>query len=277
MPDFIGTDEWLKPRLPYLAENQNDARAPGGYGVMNASGYRTIWDRKRQRMRQEHKVVWETYHGRPQPTGTHIHHMNHNKLDNRVSNLILVTHEIHKRLHSGCYIERGVWMKPCCRCKTVYPLKQFAWKATMHCYDSYCSDCTSQKRMRVYASDKLKLFARRKPSPHRGVQHIWRHNKWLAFLQREGRVIYRGTFATADEAIAAYVKAEAEYEAAGGKPARKRKCDVLAKQTAYYGSGSDTKKIAASGDRIHHAASSIIDAMQQMRETHEAISNTTYA
>jgi antirestriction protein ArdC len=38
-------------------------------------------------------------------------------------------------------------------------------------------------------------------------------------------------------------------------------------------SDGDTKRIAASGDRIHHAASSIIDAMEQARESREAITS----
>lgn len=42
-------------------------------------------------------------------------------------------------------------------------------------------------------------------------------------------------------------------------------------------SAGDTRKIAASADRIHHAASSIIDAMEQARETHASLTASAHA
>jgi len=39
----------------------------------------------------EHRKIW-TQHNGPIPEGLEIHHVNSNKLDNRISNLTLVTH-----------------------------------------------------------------------------------------------------------------------------------------------------------------------------------------
>jgi hypothetical protein len=40
----------------------------------------------------EHRLVWMRHHG-DIPDGMHIHHINHNKLDNHIENLRLVTHK----------------------------------------------------------------------------------------------------------------------------------------------------------------------------------------
>ena len=40
---------------------------------------------------KQYRVVWERHHGAI-PQGMHIHHINSNKKDNRITNLTLVTH-----------------------------------------------------------------------------------------------------------------------------------------------------------------------------------------
>lgn len=47
-----------------------------------------------------HRYVWECING-PIPEGYEIHHIDHNKANNDISNLMLLTREEHKALHSA--------------------------------------------------------------------------------------------------------------------------------------------------------------------------------
>lgn len=56
-------------------------------------------DGKKYQARFEHRVVMEYWLGRPILSSEQIHHINKNRKDNRISNLLLVTPEEHKQYH----------------------------------------------------------------------------------------------------------------------------------------------------------------------------------
>jgi hypothetical protein len=95
-----------------------------GYGYITSKGYHRVWDTKQKRYRLEHNIVWEEHYGKI-PKGMQVHHIDHNKLNNDISNLKLVDSLTHKRIHSGCVEKNGVLYKPCRKCNELKPIDDY--------------------------------------------------------------------------------------------------------------------------------------------------------
>jgi hypothetical protein len=79
--------------------------------------YRMIKTAPRGPWQYEHRVVMTKALGRPIKKDEHVHHINHNTLDNRLKNLAVLSHADHTRLHS----KLTQWSKAylaCKRCNT---------------------------------------------------------------------------------------------------------------------------------------------------------------
>lgn len=71
------------------------------------------------KMRLAHHIIWEAVNG-PIPARHLIHHIDHNKQNNDVENLQLVTTSEHQRIHSPYYGKlNGTWLQICPDCKGI--------------------------------------------------------------------------------------------------------------------------------------------------------------
>lgn len=129
--------------------------------TITKKGYLRGYSPAHKRLRMDHDVVWERVNG-PIPEGFEIHHRDHNKLNNHISNLQLVDDVTQKRIHSGCVLIDGVWYKPCRKCGVLKSIVEFYYKVkTRNSHvTSWCKECcikkaVENKRLRRWKSRQL--------------------------------------------------------------------------------------------------------------------------
>jgi hypothetical protein len=114
----------------------------------------------------EHRYVWEQANG-PIPPKMVIHHKNHNKRDNRIENLELMTYQVHNKEHKSYenwFKDKDKWLKRhleiakekskdkdglfwCNLCRTLLPKESFSKnKKRLSGIQNRCVSCRSKSR-----------------------------------------------------------------------------------------------------------------------------------
>lgn len=94
---------------------------------------------------REHRLIWEEAYG-PLSPDMNIHHINGNKSDNRLENLMAVPMKKHMMLHNGWVMnEQGDWIgKTCPSCNQFLDPNEFVMQPSGKT-TTYCKRCRGQK------------------------------------------------------------------------------------------------------------------------------------
>ncbi len=134
-------------------------------------GYPSVWRDGKSKM--VHVLEWEKHNG-PKPEGMQIHHLDENKANWEISNLLLVSASDHLKIHAGWVSENGVWVaKPCKDCTRLLPLDCFHQRkglTPLH----YCIDC-GKKRHTKRNTAEYRLLRKKYM---RGYYSKNKHAKW---------------------------------------------------------------------------------------------------
>lgn len=71
------------------------------------------------KLRLAHHIVWESVNG-PIPDGMEIHHIDENKKNNDIENLMLLSYSDHQKMHSPHFGRlNGEWVRICKYCREI--------------------------------------------------------------------------------------------------------------------------------------------------------------
>lgn len=111
---------------------------------------------------REHRYKMQKKLGRPLKKWELVHHINENKSDNRVSNLMLVNSKIHHRIHRGWKKIKNKWFKPCSGCKKLLEVnKDNFWMKKIGRWYGKCKICSMVDYNKWKAKTKRKQNAER--------------------------------------------------------------------------------------------------------------------
>lgn len=87
-------NKWMQSKAP---DGEQSPRWKGGVSMQN--DYIFLREDKRK-YRAEHRIIVENYLGRKLESNEIVHHLDGNKLNNEISNLMIVTRAEHARIHA---------------------------------------------------------------------------------------------------------------------------------------------------------------------------------
>lgn len=99
-------------------------KGTGTYPPQNGNGYRRVWCPDREVYVYEHRLVMERHLGRRLTTAEIVHHVNHDKMDNRLDNLVLLPN---RAAHVQEHVAEGTWGSTAPRPSKQKPKVPCAW------------------------------------------------------------------------------------------------------------------------------------------------------
>ena len=137
------------------------------YYRLRVNGYNTLYKITEGRVAYEdgyileHRLVYEIAHGTKLPKGVSIHHINHNRSDNRPENLVALTQSEHAKLHAK-ELGKSVGQNYCIDCGV--PITQGAKR---------CVSCSLHHAGRDMAPSKSTLERLTKSLNNTGIAKLY--------------------------------------------------------------------------------------------------------
>ncbi|KKN70066.1 hypothetical protein LCGC14_0435130 [marine sediment metagenome] len=129
---YMRWHRWGSPNITHRASTGS------GY-ICKVYGYKIITINGHQV--REHRYLMEQHLGRPLTDSEETHHINGNKIDNRIKNMKILTKSKHTSLHhTKGFI--GKHSRECSKCRITKPYTQFFRDTTnIFKHKSYCKKC----------------------------------------------------------------------------------------------------------------------------------------